>query len=1385
MGSFCDKRSIVCLGRIAGPQDPLWVCFVALILLAGLVLAGPGIAHASEPPTLAQSEFFEAKIRPVLVEHCYQCHNSSTGAEGGLSVDDRKGMQKGGDRGVIFVPGQPRSSRLIATLRHEIEGLKMPRGAGQLEPQIIADFERWIEMGAPDPRDAPPSSAELAQSTSWDSVRERRMRWWSFQPVLRPEIPPVRNPAWSDHPIDHFILSAQEERGLSPSPRVQNMVLLRRATFALTGLPPTPTETATFLTDTSPEAYERLIDRLLESPRFGERWARHWMDLVRYCESHGSQGDPELPNAWRYRDYLIRALNNDVPYDQLVREHLAGDLLEQPRLNEAESLNESAIGTAHLRMGEFGFVPVDALDDQVKVVDNQIDVFSKAFLGLTVSCARCHHHKFDPISQEDFYALYGVFASCRPGQILVDSPDRLLQNRDELTRLKGQIREQLAEAWLGASQPLVEQLRQLEQRATERAEYQRQEKQLRTEIFRIEQPAQQAVMKARGQSLAAGLPVPNSRWSFNGDARDSLGQWHGELEGEATFRAGRLVLNGKNVRMRTKPTTKDIGEKTLEVWVSLGNLQQRAVGILTIESDEGANFDSIVYSELDPQVWIAGSDYFRRTQMTGGPIEQGGPNQLIHLAIVYRLDHSITVYRDGQLYGAGYSRGMLQSFPTGKGRILIGQRHPGNGIPLLSGELDEARFYDRALSAEEISMSFLAGPEGVSRAEILESLAADEATRLLKLDAEYAQVIREIAARDESTLSLTKSFADAQRNSSNPLHPWTQLAGLPPEAIAEGWNKLVSQSQSTAEERRHANKQQFHSGWDLTAGAISEWFPSGTGLADTASLGGEFSVEIEGDPILRGIYPAGVYSHKLSRKQNGVFTSPRFVIPTDNVSIKALGDQSTARLVIENYPLGNGGIYPATRLNRDEMGWIRLDTSYRKGSHAYFEFVTDDSDRAYFGVAQVAFHEGAASPQEWIQPIQYLLRQPSPSSVAELIACYQTALRSAIAAFQIGRMTDEEALFLDHFVRSGLLPVTREQLPGVRGLVEEYRQRDREITMPQRAPGVSEAAAFDQPLFVRGRHTAPADPVPRRFLESLGGKPYDGSQSGRRQLAEEVSSPNNPLTARVMVNRLWSHLFGNGIVGTVDNFGRLGNKPTHPELLDYLAVEFMVNQKWSIKKMLRLMMTSQTYQQSAIPTRTARQRDSNRAWLSHMPIRRLEAEAIRDSMLSASGQLNLSMYGPGVNVYFVNKTEGGGPVGPLDGDRRRSIYQRIRRNASNPFLEVFDAPKPSTTRGKRDVTNVPAQSLTMLNDPFVIDQSMKWANNVLRDDLGMETRIQQMFETALSRQPHEAELQAAVSYLADLALQHDVAATEIQSSLAVWQDFAHSLFCLKEFLYVD
>lgn len=1343
-------------------------------------------------PALAdeRDEFFEAQIRPVLVEQCYRCHNSSKLAEGGLAVDQRAALLKGGDQGAIIVPGKPAESRLLAILRHEVDGLKMPRDGARLDKSVIANFEKWIALGAPDPRDKPPSADALARETSWEAIRERRKKWWSLQPVRRVDPPAVGNAGWLDHPVDRFVWEKLEEHGLQPAPRADKHTLLRRATFALTGLPPTSAETVAFLADASPNAYENLLDRLLASPRFGERWARHWMDLVRYCESHGSQGDPELPNAWRYRDYLIRAFNSDVPYDQFVREHLAGDLLPQPRVHPAEELNESALGTAHLRMGEFGYIPVDALDDQVKVVDNQIDVFSKAFLALTVSCARCHDHKFDAISQQDYYALYGVFASCRPGQILIDTPSRLAKHRDELGRLKEQIRGELSDAWQAAVPKIVAAMKQQAQGETEQMELQRREQQLLTDIAAIERPAQAALWKARGRQVAASLPIPWARWSFTEDARDAVGGLHGTLEGNASFRDGRLVFNGQDVRVRTGPLPKEISEKTLEAWVSLANLDQRGTGVITVESDDGAQFDSIVFSEMDPRVWLAGSDFFQRTQVPGGPAEQAGPTQLIHMAIVYRRDNSITLYRDGQPYGSTYTKGTLHTFAAGKSRVMFGQRHPAPGISFLAGEIDEARLYDRPLTAAEVAASFQAGPAGVSRQDLLQSLPVDEARRLTALYDEQAELRRRLKTLEDANAKWRSAFTDARKNAANPLHAWTQLTSLSSQQMPEAWHKLAADCEQDLDRRRAFNQQHFQPGWDLSRGDHAHWFAAGTGLSGPSSSeapfsrGGQFAVENEGDRVLRGIYPAGILTHGLSRKYNGVLTSPRFVITTDSVSIRAFGEHSRARLVIENYALGNGGLYPATRLGRDDIGWTRLDTSYRKGSHAYVEFATDDNDRAYFGAGQVVFHDGATAPQEVVVPIRYVLQAAAPASAEALAERYAATLLGAIASFRANDMTADEVAFLDYFVRGELLPVSVAQLPTLGALVEEYRQREREIPTPRRAPGVHEAMAFDQPLFVRGRHTQPAEPVARRFLEALGGTPYHGSQTGRLQLAREVSSPDNPLTARVLVNRLWHHVFGKGLVGTVDNFGRLGDVPTHPELLDYLAARFVADEQWSIKKMLRLLMTSQTYQQAAVASEAAKQLDGNNDWLSHMRVRRLEAEAIRDAILSCSGQLDPTMYGPGVDVYFVNKTEGGGPKGPLDGARRRSIYQRIRRNAHNPFLEVFDAPKPSTTRGKRDVTNVPAQSLALLNDPFVIDQAAKWAVTLVRDGADREQRVRGMFVVTLGREPNAAELAASLDYLTELAAEHGVPVAEIPSSTAVWQDFAQTVFCLKEFIYV-
>jgi hypothetical protein len=1133
-----------------------------------MVLA-PATGKPAVPPPV-RIEFFEARIRPVLAEQCYRCHNSSKIAEGGLAVDDRAALLRGGDRGVILVPGKPGESRLLAILRHEIEGLKMPQGGAKLDKSVIADFEKWIEQGAHDPRDKPPSEADLTRETSWEVVRERRKQWWSLQPVRRVAPPAVKRVDWSDHPVDRFVLAKLEEHGLRPSEPSDRRALLRRATFALTGLPPTPDETKAFLEDHSSRAYEKVVDRLLESPRFGERWARHWMDLVRYCESHGSQGDPELLNAWRYRDYLIRAFNGDLPYDQLLREHLAGDLLPQPRIKLDEELNESALGIAHLRMNETGQMPVDALDDQVKVVDNQIDVFSKAFQGLTVSCARCHDHKFDAISQKDYYALYGVFASCRPGQVLVDTPERIAKNRNELVRLKERIRVGLAEEWKSVVPQVLVRMKQQPQR---------------------------------------------------------------ELQREPLLRREQKLL-------------------------------------------------------------------------------------------------------------------------------------------------------------EDIAAFFPADLAGTTRETLLKTLTPEAAKRVSKLYDEQAELSRKLKSLEDPSDKWNPAFADARKNPANPLHAWSRLSSLSSKQVPSAWSQLISECNNELVSRRTFNQRHFQPAWDLTRGDLAKWNASGAGLSGRSSLdgplspAGQFCVESEGDRILQGIYPASVLTHGLTRKHNGVLTSPRFVITTNSVSLRAFGKHTTARLVIENYALDSGELYPATRLARDEMSWTRLDSAYRKGAHAYVEFISAENELAYFGAGQIVFHDGKDPPREVVIPIRHLLEAGAPATVDELGERYADRLLGAIEAFRANRMTEDEVAFLDFFVRGELLPVSVKQLPKVSGIVEEYRQREREVPKPRRSPGVHEATAFNQPLFVRGRHTQPAEPVARRFLEALGGTPYQGSQSGRLQLANEVASPDNPLTARVMVNRLWHHLFGKGLVGTVDNFGRLGDKPTHPELLDYLAARFVAEEKWSIKKMLRLLMTSRAYQQSSQVAESSRQLDGNNDWLSHMPIRRLEAEAIRDAILAASGQLDLTMYGPGINVYFVNKTEGGGLRGPLDGNRRRSVYQRIRRNAHNPFLEVFDAPKPSSTRGKRDVTNVPAQSLALLNDPFVIDQSAKWGAAIVRDGASLKQRVCRMFVVAFGREPDTAELEASFVYLTELAAEHRIVPADLMKGVAVWQDFAHSIFCMKEFVYV-
>ncbi|MDX2036806.1 MAG: DUF1553 domain-containing protein [Isosphaeraceae bacterium] len=391
--------------------------------------ARPNVASAPEKPlTPEQTKFFESKIRPVLATHCASCHSAtSPKVRGGLLVDSREGLLKGGDNGPAVVPGNLEESLIITALRHEDEGMAMPP-KGKLSDEVIADFETWIRMGAPDPRKAGRSKAAASASTV-DIAKGRE--FWAFQPPKAVPAPTVKNGEWPRSDIDRFVLVSLEKAGLAPVADADRAGWLRRVTFDLIGLPPTPEELRAFLADPAPEleAKGRVADRLLGSLRFGERWGRHWLDVVRYAESSG-KANILYPYAWRYRDWVIAAFNNDQPYDQFTREQLAGDLLSS---SDEPTRAARIIATGFLAIGSKNHNERIRKQFALDLADEQIDVVGQAFLGLTIACARCHDHKFDPIPQRDYYALSGVFQSTQtfygslPGRIQNLNPSPLIE----------------------------------------------------------------------------------------------------------------------------------------------------------------------------------------------------------------------------------------------------------------------------------------------------------------------------------------------------------------------------------------------------------------------------------------------------------------------------------------------------------------------------------------------------------------------------------------------------------------------------------------------------------------------------------------------------------------------------------------------------------------------------------------------------------------------------------------------------------------------------------------------------------------------------------------------------------------------------------------------
>ena len=413
------------------------------------ILAMACLGAGLSAQTAAGIEFFEAKIRPVLAKNCFACHShEGKVSRGGLVLDTKTGPLTGGDSGAAIVPNDVEASLLIQAIR-QTGRRKMPPG-GKLPDGVIADFEKWVNMGAPDPRDA--ATVSKAPAINWEIAR----KFWAFVPPVMEPAPKTRDGKWAATPIDRFVLAKLEAKNLKPAADADGRTLVRRIYLDLTGVPPTPEEVEAFLADKSKDAYGKVVDRLLASPLYGERWGRHWLDVARYGETTGRTRNAPFPFAWRYRDWVIDAFNKDLPYDQFVVKQIAGDLLEA---KTAEESNANRVATGFLALGAVDLNELDKRQYEMDAVDEQVNVVSKAFMGVTVGCARCHDHKFDPIPARDYYAMAGIFRSTelqnglrrRPQFNQIHFNDELLMKLDGVDAYPGQDAEALAtvraESW--------------------------------------------------------------------------------------------------------------------------------------------------------------------------------------------------------------------------------------------------------------------------------------------------------------------------------------------------------------------------------------------------------------------------------------------------------------------------------------------------------------------------------------------------------------------------------------------------------------------------------------------------------------------------------------------------------------------------------------------------------------------------------------------------------------------------------------------------------------------------------------------------------------------------------------------------------------------------
>ena len=1248
----------------------------ARLLQFAIVLAG---APLSATGTVSSGlEFFENRIRPVLAEHCYQCHSAGAAKIGGsLIMDTKEEFLKGGIDGPVVVPGDPEASLLIQAVRYDHPDRQMPppKSGGQKLPETaITDLTAWVQMGAPYPETP-------------DDKKRQAPRPWSLEPVQDPAPPPVRDTAWSRTSVDPFILAPIEARGLQPSPPASALTLIRRATFDLTGLPPTPEEIDTFLADTSPDAFARVVDRLLASPQYGEHWGRHWLDVVRYADTAGDTADYPLPEAWRYRNYVVDAFNNDVPYDQFLHEQIAGDIIAREAPGEKYAQQVTATGYLALSR-RFGF---DSENYHHLTIQDTIDTLGQSVLGLTVGCARCHDHKFDPVSMKDYYGLYGIFASTRfafPGSEQKNRYRALVplvpvvESRSKWSEMQSSF------ASLGITPSAV--LRSLDDMDGD---------------FEMQKPAS-------GGSY--GVVVPP--WFYDGRVSVDPGA-------QSPF-------------------------KHLHPFGSVGAIiPAEAAGYSMRQMIHPSLTQGVVHVNLEFRAATSGPDTTGVHRFTVG--QPGIP------AVEVFISHESI------------------SFPTANGVKPVPLPKPGDWNCLqLTLDLEAGTFSGTVGTPDQttaIATQPLSGP-------------APRTINFVALDAPEA------SPGQRSTLSVDNISVQ-----STPIPPVSSTHPAPtPEAPALALAALQTELTTLAGMDGDLEAQtngtppsaNWHPGPNSTVKISADAQSPLTNIHAAGSLGLHLPATAASDYNGFGNRLPQSWSPATGHK---VYAS--FDFRCAPASAPGNGDGTW------RFHLGHTPASPAVQLGINATSFFyRSGDTYEvaaplePGTWHQVQLTLDLTAKSFTGsvATQTAHHSFSGHlASGWDGSIDYLFIDSG------------------------GHMAGAKpALDTDNFMVSSepLPPLTAPEVqlagdsrPSRRARIEELRKKIEAITAAQEsrrleveqhlatgpvpmAYAVTEGTPHPAKIQLRGEPQTPGAEVPRGFIQVLGHSELPAAttatSSGRLELARWLTRRDNPLTARVMANRLWLYHFNRGLVKTPNDFGTRSEPPTHPELLDHLATEF-VRREWSIKAMHRLILLSATWQQSSATSESTPDDGS----LYHVfPRRRLTAEELRDAILSSSGALDRT---PGREHPFPAAHTWGysqhGPFAAVYEHDKRSLYLMVQRIKRHPFLALFDGADPNSSTAERRITTVPTQALYFLNDPFVHAKSLAFAQRLQADHRSEDDQIELASRLALGRSATSLERAEAASFLAAYRAEVGTTGDNVEPMAA----YVRTLFGSNEFLHCD